>query len=116
MASRGVLYLMGNNWFWQLLFADNWVAAGEFMMYDLLLAITCLAAWGSASWKKFRGGLEVTWIGYWANLTNLGGGSPQRLVQLAGQLAGESGAELMLSGAERGWWLGSARLWRGGRR
>ena len=48
LASRGVLYLMGTNWFWQLLFADDfaWVVWGEHMLHDLVLAIVCLEAWG----------------------------------------------------------------------
>ena len=59
MASRGVLYLTGNAWFWQLRFMDDyvWVAGGDFMLHDVLLAITCLAAWGFPfSWKSLEEG------------------------------------------------------------
>ena len=37
---------MGANWFWQLLFADDYarVVGGEDMLHDLVLAITCLEA------------------------------------------------------------------------
>ena len=69
--SRLPLYLLGKADFWQLLFADDyfWAASGPDALIDLLLTIAILTACGMPfSWKKFRGGFQLDWIGYWMDL------------------------------------------------
>ncbi|CAE8676182.1 unnamed protein product, partial [Polarella glacialis] len=68
---RACLYLMQNRWFYQLLYADdfNWVSSGAFAGDDIMLAIFFLCLLGvPMSWKKFHGGLQYEWVGYWSDL------------------------------------------------
>ena len=69
--SRIPLYLLGQSDFWQLLFADDylWSASGRDPIVDLLFGIAVLTALGMPfSWKKFQGGFQLDWIGYWVDL------------------------------------------------
>ncbi|CAE8655766.1 unnamed protein product [Polarella glacialis] len=68
---RACLYLMQNRWFYQLLYADdfNWISTGAFAVDDIVLAIFFLCILGvPMSWKKFHGGLQYEWVGYWSDL------------------------------------------------
>ncbi|CAE8623549.1 unnamed protein product [Polarella glacialis] len=68
---RACLYLMQNRWFYQLLYADdfNWISSGAFAVDDIVLAIFFLCILGvPMSWKKFHGGLQYEWVGYWSDL------------------------------------------------
>jgi hypothetical protein len=68
---RACLYLMQNRWFFQLLYADdfNWVSSGAFAGDDIMLAVFFLCLLGvPMSWKKFHGGLQYEWVGYWSDL------------------------------------------------
>ncbi|CAE8658280.1 unnamed protein product, partial [Polarella glacialis] len=68
---RACLYLTQNRWFYQLLYADdfNWVSSGAFAGDDIMLAIFFLRLLGvPMSWKKFHGGLQYEWVGYWSDL------------------------------------------------
>ena len=56
--------------FWQLLFADDyqWQFSGENGVWNILLVIFYLVLIGMPfSWKKFRGGDELDWVGYWVD-------------------------------------------------
>ncbi|CAE8676146.1 unnamed protein product [Polarella glacialis] len=68
---RACLYLMQNRWFYELLYADdfNWISSGAFAVDDIVLAIFFLCILGvPMSWKKFHGGLQYEWVGYWSDL------------------------------------------------
>ncbi|CAE8726071.1 unnamed protein product [Polarella glacialis] len=68
---RACIYLMQNRWFYQLLYADdfNWISTGAFAVDDIMLAVFLLCVLGvPMSWKKFHGGLQYEWVGYWADL------------------------------------------------
>ena len=65
---RLVFYILGQRWFWQLLFADDfqWSAGGPEAPINLLSSILLLVVLGVPfTWTKFRGGTEVDWVGYW---------------------------------------------------
>lgn len=66
-ASRIVMSLMGREFIYQFLFADDlrWTAHGTLMYENLLLALLAWETMGAPiSWKKVKGGLEFEWIGY----------------------------------------------------
>jgi len=65
---RLTLMLMGKANFWQFIFADDleWVVQGPGMFQNLVLAVFSQVVAGVPySWKKFGGGLELEWIGYY---------------------------------------------------
>ena len=67
---RGVTYLMFNQYFWQLLFADDfkWNVSGQVKFFNMLLAAVTMLAWGMPlAPKKFLGGISVDWVGYWVD-------------------------------------------------
>ena len=67
-----MLYLHGSRWFWQLLYSDDylWYVSGDTPFHDLILSIVFLHSMGFPfAWHKFKGGFEVAWIGFWADLT-----------------------------------------------
>eukprot|EP00969_Alexandrium_andersonii_P124005 5480118-Alexandrium_andersonii.AAC.1 len=66
--SRSALYLQGRRSLWQLLFADDflWAIANGAVFLPLgvhLLWLVCLGM--PFSWRKFRGGWQGDWIGFW---------------------------------------------------
>ena len=72
VGSRVSLYLAGQAWLWQLLYADDylWLASGASPLHDILLMVLILCTFGFPfAWKKFKGGFQVSWIGFWADLT-----------------------------------------------
>ena len=72
VASRLVLYLHGHDWVWQLLYADDylWYVSGGDPFGHLILSILVYHILGFPfAWHKFKGGFELSWIGYWADLT-----------------------------------------------
>ncbi len=65
--TRLTMMLFGRELLWMLLYSDDykWVSAGAGCMTNLLLAIFFLQLLGvPLAYRKFRGGLEVEWIGY----------------------------------------------------
>ena len=86
-ASRAVLYLMFQEFFYQLLFADDykWNVCGPRGPFNLLLTVFFYEVIGMPwSWTKFRGGLEVDWVGYWVDYKSFSTGL-RRAVLLGGQ-------------------------------
>jgi len=67
---RTGLYLQFQAWFWQLLFADDILlsASGPDTAEVLLTAVLWMVVIRAPiAWKKFRGGFEGDWIGYWCD-------------------------------------------------
>jgi hypothetical protein len=72
IGARTVLYIQGRSWLWQLLYADDflWYASGDHPFDSLVLSILLLRCLGFPfAWRKFRGGFQLSWIGFWADLT-----------------------------------------------
>ena len=70
-AGRGALYLAGQRWLMQLLYVDDfqWHATGPKAHETLLLVVFYYVVMGIPfSWKKFRGGLNMDYVGYWTCL------------------------------------------------
>lgn len=68
---RSSIYITGRQWLMQLLYVDDfeWHATGPAAHESLLLVIFWLTVAGVPfSWKKFRGGLELDYVGYWTCL------------------------------------------------
>ena len=68
--SRSALYIMFREWFWQLLFADdfNWTSSGGDAANNLVLTVFWYEILGVIfSWKKFMGGLQVDCVGFWTD-------------------------------------------------
>jgi hypothetical protein len=76
-AARGALYLQLDHWSWQLVFADDlhWLAGGGDGPLNLLLYVLFLVIVGTPfSWRKFKGGLTLDWVGYWLDYTKFQAG------------------------------------------
>jgi len=61
------MYILSRAYFWQLIFADDymWSASGVFATIHFLEAVLPHRGLGANfSWKKFRGGFVVDWVGY----------------------------------------------------
>ena len=66
--TRLSLYLFGNQYVWQLLFADDFerVVRGPNMFDNLLLVVFWQTVMGVPfAWQKFAGGTKLEWVGYW---------------------------------------------------
>lgn len=70
--ARGCLYLHGRDWVWQLVFADDehWSSTGPDTVVNLLATVLFQVVVGVPfSWKKFRGGFSMDWVGFWIDYT-----------------------------------------------
>ena len=70
--ARGCLYLHGRDWVWQLVFADDehWSSTGPDTVVNLLATVRFQVVVGVPfSWKKFRGGFSMDWVGFWIDYT-----------------------------------------------
>jgi len=60
-------YLSGQDWLFELIYADDLlsIACGPNMWLSLLITLTMWLLMGTPfSWKKFRGGLSLDWVGF----------------------------------------------------
>ena len=67
---RLILTMMGRQWFWILMFADDsrTQAHGPQKFTMLVLSLFIWVVVGTPfSWKKVKGGLELDWLGYWVD-------------------------------------------------
>lgn len=68
---------------WQMIFADDLqlLAGGADKWHSLIIAILAWAMIGTPfSWKKFRGGLELDWVGYWLDVKRFEVGISQKRI------------------------------------
>jgi hypothetical protein len=78
--SRAIHYLLSGEEFWQLLYVDDflWFAQGANMQANLLMVVLFLEVINlPMSWKKFKGGHEQEWIGFWVTIPLRGVGISQ---------------------------------------
>ncbi|CAE8737766.1 unnamed protein product [Polarella glacialis] len=80
-AGRFVLRTCGTSFLWMSIFADDLkVVAGGADKWKVILRVH--TAWimigAPFAWEKFRGGLELDWVGYWLDYTNFRLGLSER--------------------------------------
>ena len=66
--ARLTLYVLGREYVWQLLYADDftWAVQGPQWQWNLLLSILLLELMGTPfAWHKFGGGFALEWVGYY---------------------------------------------------
>lgn len=83
LCGRLVSRLWLQSYGWQMIFADDvqMLAGGPDKWETLVVAILTWAMLGTPfSWKKFRGGLELDWVGYWLDVRRFEVGLSQKRI------------------------------------
>ena len=79
--ARTLMAIMDNEEWWQLLFVDDfsWTFTGEHFLRNVLFVVYfyCVLRVPFA-WKKFAGGHEFEWVGFWINIDTLSAGISEK--------------------------------------
>lgn len=65
--ARLALYMLGRQYVWQLLYADDfaWAVQGQDWQINLVVTLLALELFGTPfTWHKFGGGFSMEWVGY----------------------------------------------------